>query len=153
LHLQNKKPLDALDATHKNGIATTASSDTSRGSCETHPPKTLDANDALDETMRMNQKNKLWNYPHSEDSNTYTLEMFEEGSVYVPFPTAPDMSPEERGDDNDGWWEHVIETAGMLSPDVDDEPPPANADYAPLKFNEVSDEPVILDDDDDDVRF
>jgi hypothetical protein len=90
---------------------------------------------------------------HSEDSHTYALEMFEEDAVYVPFLPAPDMSPEERGDDNDGWWEHVIETAGMVSPDVDDEPPPIDADDAPLKVNDVSDDPVIVEDDDDDVRF
>jgi hypothetical protein len=153
LHLKNEKSLDALDATHKNAITTTASRDTSSGSCETHPSDTLDANDALDETMRMNKNNKFRDAPHSEDSHTPTLEMFGEGSVDVPYPPVPERPHEERAEDNDGWWEHGIETTGMVSPDVDDEPPPVDAIYAPLMVNDVSDEPVIVEDDDDDVRF
>jgi hypothetical protein len=32
------------------------------------------------------------------------------------------MSPDDRGDDNDGWLEHVMETASMVSPGVDGMP-------------------------------
>jgi hypothetical protein len=55
--------------------------------------------------------------PRDTDSDS---EVFEGTSV--PFPPALDLSPAERGGDNDGWWEHVMETAGRVSPDVDDEP-------------------------------
>ena len=73
--------------------------------------------------------------------------------TYVAFPPAPERSSEARADDNDGWWEHVLETTGLVSPDGDDEPPPADADDAPPMVNDVSDELAIVDDDDDDVRF
>jgi hypothetical protein len=54
--------------------------------------------------------------PNDTDSDGEVLE-----GTYVPFPPAPAMLPDERGDDNDGWWGHIIETAGMGSPS-DDEP-------------------------------
>jgi hypothetical protein len=74
-----------------------------------------DAPDSLDSSQAFAPHDSP---PDDPDADGDVLE-----GTYVPFPPAPNMSADERADDNDGWWEQVIETTGMVSPDVDDEPP------------------------------
>jgi hypothetical protein len=63
-------------------------------------------------------------HPPSDIDQADIREAFGEGSTFLPFPPAPDMSPAEHDADNDGWWEHMTAYIDQLGAPSNDEPPP-----------------------------